>query len=155
MTRSKLAFLMHSKLLMIVATAIIVTACGGGGDQPGTEEASDAERVSTASGLEYQDLIVGTGATPKVGQTVVVHYTGWLTNGKKFDSSHDRNKPFEFPIGRGRVIKGWDEGVATMQVGGKRKLWIPADLGYGNRGFGTLIPAGSNLIFEVELLGIK
>ncbi|MFY9269297.1 MAG: FKBP-type peptidyl-prolyl cis-trans isomerase [Candidatus Manganitrophaceae bacterium] len=111
--------------------------------------------VKTESGLEYVDLVEGKGVSPKKGDLVIVHYTGWLTNGKKFDSSVDRNEPFQFPIGTGRVIRGWDEGVATMKVGGKRKLTIPPDLGYGKRGAGSVIPPDATLLFEVELLGIK
>jgi peptidylprolyl isomerase len=110
--------------------------------------------TKTASGLGYVDLVEGTGAQPKTGESVRVHYTGWLENGKKFDSSHDRREPLVFPIGRGHVIKGWDEGVGSMKVGGKRKLVIPASLAYGNQGAGGLIPPGATLIFEVELLGI-
>lgn len=116
--------------------------------------------TTTASGLRITDTVVGTGDSPKTGQTCVMHYTGWLyvngEKGKKFDSSVDRGKPFEFVIGTGRVIKGWDEGVATMKVGGKRTLIIPADLGYGARGAGNgLIPPGATLLFDVELLGVK
>ena len=115
--------------------------------------------MTTASGLQIIDTQVGTGATPQTGQTCVMHYTGWLyengAKGKKFDSSVDRGKPFEFPIGRGRVIAGWDEGVASMKVGGKRTLIIPAKLGYGERGAGGAIPPNATLIFEVELLGVK
>ena len=108
------------------------------------------------AGLEIQDEKVGSGLSPQKGQTVVVHYTGWLTNGKKFDSSVDRKQPFEFKVGIGQVIKGWDEGVLTMKVGGKRKLTIPPELGYGSRAVGNgLIPANSTLIFDVELLSIK
>jgi peptidylprolyl isomerase len=110
--------------------------------------------VTTASGLQYEDIVVGTGESPQAGQNVRVHYTGWLTDGKKFDSSVDRNEPFVFPIGAGRVIKGWDEGVLTMKVGGKRKLIIPPQLGYGARGIGP-IPPNSTLVFEVELLGVQ
>ena len=106
--------------------------------------------VTTPSGLQYVDLLEGTGESPRSGANVTVHYTGWLTNGKKFDSSVDRGQPFVFPIGRGRVIRGWDEGVATMKVGGKRKLVIPPDLGYGSRGAGGVIPPGATLVFEVE-----
>ncbi len=111
--------------------------------------------VTMPSGLQVQDLIVGKGAQPKPGDTVIVHYTGWLTNGKKFDSSVDAHKPFNFVLGQGRVIKGWDEGVATMRVGGKRKLTIPPDLAYGSKGYPGVIPPDSTLIFEVQLLAIK
>lgn len=113
----------------------------------------EGKEVTTSSGLQYIDLKVGTGATAKAGQTVTVHYTGWLENGKKFDSSVDRGQPFSFPLGAGRVIKGWDEGVQGMKVGGKRKLIIPSNLGYGARGAGGAIPPNATLIFEVELLG--
>jgi peptidylprolyl isomerase len=115
--------------------------------------------VTTASGLQIIDTTVGTGASPKPGQTCVMHYTGWLyengQKGKKFDSSVDRNEPFEFPIGQHRVIAGWDEGVATMKVGGKRTLIIPPALGYGARGAGGVIPPNATLIFDVELLSVK
>jgi peptidylprolyl isomerase len=111
--------------------------------------------VKTASGLEYVDIKAGTGATPKAGQHVKVHYTGWLTDGKKFDSSVDRGEPFQFTIGVGQVIKGWDEGVGTMKVGGKRQLHIPPDLAYGPRGAAGLIPPNATLIFDVELLGVE
>jgi peptidylprolyl isomerase len=115
--------------------------------------------MTTASGLKIVDTKVGTGATPKPGQTCVMHYTGWLyvdgAKGKKFDSSVDRNQPFEFPIGQHRVIAGWDEGVATMKVGGKRTLIIPPELGYGARGAGGVIPPNATLIFDVELLDVK
>ena len=115
----------------------------------------DEQTIQTATGLEYVELVEGTGERPKTGETVSVHYTGWLKSGQKFDSSVDRGEPFAFPIGKGRVIKGWDEGVATMKVGGKRKLIIPAHLGYGERGAGNVIPPGATLIFEVELLGVQ
>lgn len=111
--------------------------------------------VTTASGLKYVEIKEGTGASPKAGQIVTVHYTGTLTDGKKFDSSLDRNQPFQFQIGVGQVIKGWDEGVMTMKIGGKRKLIIPPDLGYGARGAGGAIPPNATLIFEVELLDVK
>ena len=115
--------------------------------------------TETPSGLQFEDTVAGTGASPAKGQTCVMHYTGWLwtdgQKGKKFDSSVDRGQPFEFPIGAGRVIKGWDEGVATMKIGGKRTLLIPPDLGYGARGAGAVIPPGATLLFEVELLGVR
>lgn len=113
------------------------------------------ETISTASGLQYQDLVVGEGPAAQAGDVVAVHYTGWLTDNTKFDSSLDRGTPFSFPLGVGRVIKGWDEGVAGMQVGGVRRLIIPAELGYGERGSGQLIKPGDTLIFEVELLEIE
>lgn len=111
--------------------------------------------ITTESGLKYVDEIVGMGESPKPGQRVAVHYTGTLENGQKFDSSLDRGQPFVFQIGMGRVIKGWDEGVMTMKVGGKRRLIIPPDLGYGARGAGGVIPPNATLIFEVELLGVQ
>jgi len=107
------------------------------------------------SELQSEDVQVGTGAEAATGNTVDVHYTGCLTNGKKFDSSHDRGKPFTFELGAGRVIRGWDQGVVGMRVGGKRKLTIPADLAYGDRGFGNLIPPGSTLVFDIELLAVR
>jgi FKBP-type peptidyl-prolyl cis-trans isomerase len=111
--------------------------------------------MGDVTSLQIEDITVGTGAEPKTGQTAVVHYTGWLTDGKKFDSSVDRGKPFEFRLGMGQVIKGWDEGVSTMKVGGKRKLTIPPAMGYGARGAGGVIPPNATLVFEVELLGVK
>jgi peptidylprolyl isomerase len=120
---------------------------------------AQSKPVTTASGLQMTDTTVGSGAQPKQGQTAVVHYTGWLyvngAKGQKFDSSVDRGRPFEFPVGQGRVIKGWDEGVATMKVGGKRTLIIPPQLGYGERGAAGVIPPNATLIFDVELLGVK
>ena len=115
--------------------------------------------ITTESGLQCTDTVEGTGAMPTKGQTCVMHYTGWLWDGKakgaKFDSSVDRGQPFEFTIGVGQVIKGWDEGVGTMKVGGKRTLIIPSALGYGSRGAGGVIPPNATLCFDVELLGIK
>ena len=115
--------------------------------------------VAMSSGVQYHDETVGTGPEPQPGQTVVVHYTGWLykdgKKGAKFDSSRDRNEPFTFPIGQGHVIAGWDSGVATMHVGGKRTLIIPPAQGYGERGAGGVIPPGATLMFDVELLGVR
>ena len=132
--------------------AVLVAACAQsqapGGGRGGQE-------VTTPSGLKYEDTKVGTGAEAKAGQNVAVHYTGWLTNGTKFDSSKDRGQPFTFRLGGGQVIKGWDEGVQGMKIGGVRKLTIPADLGYGARGAGGVIPPNATLVFEVELLDVK
>lgn len=110
--------------------------------------------VTTGSGLIIEDIVVGDGSVAEAGQYVSVHYTGWLVDGKKFDSSKDRNDPFDFGLGQRQVIAGWDEGVQGMRVGGKRKLTIPPELGYGARGAGGVIPANATLVFEVELLGI-
>ncbi|MEW6245698.1 MAG: FKBP-type peptidyl-prolyl cis-trans isomerase [Nitrospirota bacterium] len=119
----------------------------------GAEEVG--EEVTTESGLKYVDLVVGTGRPAELGDTATVHYTGWLENGKQFDSSRDRNEPFSFRVGAGRVIKGWDEGVQGMKVGGKRKLIVPPDLGYGACGAGHVIPPNATLTFEVEQLGLR
>jgi FKBP-type peptidyl-prolyl cis-trans isomerase len=114
----------------------------------------NGQPTTTASGLQYWDIVVGTGATAAPGSTVKVHYSGFLTNGQKFDSSRDRGEPFSFPLGEGQVIKGWDEGVAGMKVGGQRQLRIPPQLGYGAAGAGGAIPPNATLIFDVELLGV-
>jgi FKBP-type peptidyl-prolyl cis-trans isomerase FkpA len=111
--------------------------------------------TKSASGLVIEELVVGEGASAASGKQVTVHYTGWLTNGNKFDSSKDRNDPFKFGLGQGQVISGWDEGVQGMKVGGKRKLTIPPELGYGARGAGGVIPPNATLVFEVELLGVN
>lgn len=111
--------------------------------------------VELDSGLKYEDLEEGTGTEATAGNKVTVHYTGWLEDGSKFDSSHDRNDPFQFSLGAGMVIKGWDEGVAGMKIGGKRKLTIPSELGYGANGAGGVIPPNATLIFDVELLEVK
>jgi len=134
--------------LVMEVTLLSVTAA------PRQTEVDPGDYETTESGLQYYDIVVGDGATPEVGQTVVVHYSGWLEDGTLFDSSVQRGEPFEFPLGAGAVIPGWDEGVATMQVGGKRQLRIPADLAYGDAGGGP-IPPGATLIFDVELLEVK
>lgn len=110
--------------------------------------------VTTATGLVYQDFVVGTGAMPTPGRTVTVHYTGWLTNGTKFDSSRDRGVPYQFAIGQGRVVAGWDEGIMSMKAGGQRRLTVPASLGYGAAGRGGVIPPNATMIFDVELLAV-
>ncbi|MBT6144885.1 MAG: FKBP-type peptidyl-prolyl cis-trans isomerase [Gemmatimonadetes bacterium] len=121
----------------------------------GPTKIADADFEATASGLMYHDLTVGKGASPEKGDRVVVHYSGWLTNGKAFDSSKKRNKPFTFEIGKRKVIRGWDEGVMSMKIGGHRQLKIPAALGYGAVGSPPVIPKNAVLIFEVELLEIS
>jgi peptidylprolyl isomerase len=113
------------------------------------------DTVTTASGLKYLEIRTGTGAAPKTGQTCVMHYSGWLTDGTKFDASRDRGQPFPFPLGQGRVIRGWDEGVASMKIGGRRILVIPPQLGYGERGAGGVIPPNATLVFEIELLEVR
>ncbi|HEY3248492.1 MAG TPA: FKBP-type peptidyl-prolyl cis-trans isomerase [bacterium] len=122
---------------------------------PAEPEVLEDGSVRLPSGLQYLDLVEGDGPSPQAGDNIEVHYTGWLENGTKFDSSIDRGQPFVFPIAVGRVIKGWDEGVVTMRVGGKRRLAIPAHLAYGDRGAGGVIPPRATLIFEVELLAIR
>jgi peptidylprolyl isomerase len=143
----------------IALAAVPVFADEKASDKEKMEKKGESKMQRLPSGLQYEDVKVGDGAMPKTGQTCVMHYTGWLwvngAKGAKFDSSVDRGKPFEFPLGQGAVIKGWDEGVATMKVGGKRNLLIPPSLGYGNRGAGGVIPPNATLLFEVELLGVK
>jgi peptidylprolyl isomerase len=142
--------------LLAAAVSLALAANPAPADE---KKGGESKMQKSPSGLQWEDIKVGTGATPKPGQTCVMHYTGWLwedgAKGKKFDSSVDRGKPFEFPLGQGRVIKGWDEGVATMKVGGKRNLLIPPSLGYGARGAGGVIPPNATLFFEVELLDLK
>jgi peptidylprolyl isomerase len=122
----------------------------GGGYSP-----IQGDTVTTASGLKYIEIKVGTGLAPKTGQICAMDYTGWLTNGTKFDSSHDHGKPYPVPLGMGRVIKGWDEGISTMKMGGQRRLIVPPQLGYGERGMGGVIPPNATLIFDVELVSIQ
>ncbi|HEY6837843.1 MAG TPA: FKBP-type peptidyl-prolyl cis-trans isomerase [Geobacteraceae bacterium] len=150
-------------VFLLLVAAVVIPACAQKeSSQPvekKVESASPAapagQAVTTPSGLSYQDLVVGTGPAPVPGKAVKVHYTGWLTNGTKFDSSLDRGTPFEFVIGAGQVIPGWDEGVMTMKVGGKRKLIIPPQLGYGSAGAGGVIPPNATLIFDVELISVE
>ena len=148
MTRRSLVFL----AVCLAASSLSTRADDSDKIDPATMTKSD-------TGLKHKDLKEGTGAKPETGQTCEMHYTGWLwedgKKGKKFDSSVDREMTFKFPIGEGQVIKGWDEGVATMKVGGKRLLLIPPDLGYGDKGAGDVIPAKATLLFEVELIGVK
>ena len=147
-----------SRQLLVLVGLVSLIGNSGQSALANYQEGSGSKKmneVKTPTGLVYVDEVVGTGNSPRQGQTVVVHYTGWLTNGTKFDSSVDRGQPFEFVIGTGQVIQGWDEGVSSMKVGGKRRLTIPAQLGYGARGAGGTIPPNATLIFEVQLLGIK
>jgi FKBP-type peptidyl-prolyl cis-trans isomerase FkpA len=136
---------------VIIVLAIIVYFVWQGSS---TNQETNDNLSTTSSGLQYEDLVIGTGETAKSGDSVSVHYTGWLEDGTKFDSSLDRGSPFEFTIGTGGVIKGWDEGIQGMRVGGKRKLVIPPELGYGAQGRGT-IPPNATLIFEVELMAVQ
>ena len=137
-------------VLGLLATTALLAACD---DEESGGEAG--KRVTTPTGLQYEDIKVGSGAEAKKGQTVTVHYTGTLQDGRKFDSSRDKNQPFPFPLGAGRVIAGWDEGIVGMKVGGQRKLIIPPNLGYGAQGFPPTIPPNATLIFDVELLDVK
>ena len=149
------------RALLAIMSALAITVIAGVSTFVSTTASAQTagKPMTTASGLQIIDSKVGDGASPKSGQICVMHYTGWLyengQKGKKFDSSVDRNEPFEFPIGQRRVIAGWDEGVATMKVGGKRTLIIPPALGYGARGAGGVIPPNATLMFDVELLGVK
>jgi FKBP-type peptidyl-prolyl cis-trans isomerase len=150
---------MRNALLWMVPVAFFLSAlfARGSGAKADTSAPTKVtgEPTKTADGLQYWDIKVGSGATAQSGQMVKVHYTGWLTNGKKFDSSVDHGQPFSFHLGAGEVIKGWDEGVAGMKVGGKRQLRIPPELGYGQGGYPPIIPGNSTLIFDVELLGVQ
>ncbi|HYN20195.1 MAG TPA: FKBP-type peptidyl-prolyl cis-trans isomerase [Thermoanaerobaculia bacterium] len=139
--------------LLAVAFSLLTSACAD--PKNGKAAETEAQEIVIPTGLRYVDLKVGDGPEARAGKLVEVHYTGWLENGTKFDSSLDRNEPYSFGLGEGNVIKGWDEGVAGMKVGGKRKLTIPPDLGYGDQGTGGVIPPGATLIFEVELLGVQ
>lgn len=143
------------RTVFIIMTLVLTPAFGWGGTMSASEKNPNANDVTTSSGLKYSDQVVGTGVEAVAGKTVSVHYTGWLASGQKFDSSVDRGQPFSFPLGAGRVIKGWDEGVQGMKVGGKRKLTIPSELGYGLRGAGGVIPPNATLIFDIELLGVR
>jgi peptidylprolyl isomerase len=148
-----------SRTHLIAACAVAGLAIIGSTIMSDPSSAQSAKPVTTSSGLQIIDTKVGTGASPRQNQAAVVHYTGWLyvngAKGTKFDSSVDRGQPFEFPVGAGRVIAGWDEGVATMKIGGKRTLIVPPQLGYGARGAGGAIPPNATLMFDVELLGVK
>jgi FKBP-type peptidyl-prolyl cis-trans isomerase len=143
-------------LLLVVLPGVLAASMGCAPDKPSQSNKASEGKVSTPSpGLKIEELKEGTGGTAKAGDTVEVHYTGWLKDGTKFDSSLDRGKPIEFTLGTGRVIKGWDEGVAGMKEGGKRKLIIPSELAYGPRGRPPVIPPDAELTFEVELVKIK
>jgi FKBP-type peptidyl-prolyl cis-trans isomerase len=149
--------------LSLTIALLGLLACGDKAERDGVPQSGfsaalgvdTAAMTKTPSGLRYQDLAPGQGETAAAGKTVVVHYTGWLPNGEKFDSSRDRNQTFDFSLGAGQVIAGWDEGVAGMKVGGKRKLVIPPDLGYGTAGAPPDIPPGATLVFEVELVDVR
>lgn len=136
----------YRKFLILLTIIFITSSC---------KKNTTGEEITTPSGLKYIDEVIGTGDSPQPGYKVTVHYTGTLENGTKFDSSRDRNQPLTFKIGTGQVIKGWDEGVMTMKVGGKRKLIIPPHLAYGSQGIGNIIPPSATLIFEVELLEVR
>jgi FKBP-type peptidyl-prolyl cis-trans isomerase FkpA len=146
---------MRLRLLLLASASVVLAACGSAAPAASTNPNPNATEVTMPDGLQYTDEQVGTGTEATAGKTAVVHYTGWLMDGTKFDSSLDRNQPFSFPIGGGQVIKGWDEGVVGMKVGGKRMLVIPPQLGYGARGAGGVIPPNATLKFEVQLLDVR
>ncbi|MCL2714010.1 MAG: FKBP-type peptidyl-prolyl cis-trans isomerase [Alphaproteobacteria bacterium] len=149
----------HVPRLFSTLMAVLAISAGSAIVSTAAPPQTSGKTMTTPSGMKIIDHVVGTGASPRTGQTCVMHYTGWLYDngqkGRKFDSSVDRGQPFEFPIGTGQVIAGWDEGVATMRVGGKRTLIIPPLLGYGERGAGSVIPPNATLMFDVELLAVK
>lgn len=160
MRRKAIIFVLTAAALMVALAACKDSGSKekpqNGGDVTQGPPAVSGEPVETGSGLKYIEIEPGSGDSPEPGETVAVHYTGWLEDGTKFDSSLDRGTPFSFPIGTGQVISGWDEGLATMQVGGKRRLIIPPELAYGETGAGSgLIPPNATLIFDVELLEIR
>lgn len=146
---------MRHRIIIGIMAVVFTPLIGCGESMTTGGQESSGNEVVTGSGLKYVDQTVGTGEVAVAGKTTIVHYTGWLENGTKFDSSVDRGQPFSFPLGAGRVIKGWDEGVQGMKVGGKRKLTIPSDLGYGARGAGGVIPPNATLIFDVELVEVR
>jgi peptidylprolyl isomerase len=162
--RSRMQAFQRIMYLLFFAALLIFSACKQSDVAPKSNKPESMmndntggtdRMIKTPSGLQYEDLVPGSGASPSPGKKVVVHYTGWLTDGKKFDSSLDKNEPFTFIIGAGQVIPGWDEGVMTMKIGGKRKLIIPSNLGYGAAGAGGVIPPNASLVFEVLLLDIR
>ena len=146
---------MKNVILILASTLVVSALFGQEKSNTNVPTKVTGKPTTTTSGLQYWDLKVGTGPTAQKDQMVKVHYTGWLTTGKKFDSSVDRGEPFTFTLGAGQVIKGWDEGVAGMKVGGKRQLRIPPELGYGGQGSSGVIPPNATLIFDVELLGVR
>ena len=148
---------MRQRLIMLISVLSLVglTVFTFAEEKKMSSNEAAGQVVTTESGLQYIDLVVGTGRQAELGDTATVHYTGWLADGRKFDSSVDRKEPFSFRVGAGQVIKGWDEGVGTMKVGGKRKLTVPPQLGYGARGAGNVIPPNATLTFVVELLGLR